>query len=38
MATQESHVHRYLIWLYLVGVLIVTYLILKVIMWMDGVK
>ncbi len=38
MATQESHPTRYLIWAYLGAVIIVSYLLLKVIMWMDGVK
>jgi hypothetical protein len=38
MATQESDKSRFLIWIYLGGVVVVSYLLLKVIMWMDGVK
>lgn len=38
MATQESDKGRNLIWAYLGGVAVVSYLLLKVIMWMDGVK
>lgn len=38
MGVQETDRSRYLIWAYLGGVVIVSYLLLKVIMWMDGVK
>ena len=38
MATQESDKGRYLIWAYLGGVAVVSYLLLKVIMWIDGVE
>jgi hypothetical protein len=38
MTAQESRSHRYLIWSYLIGVLIFAYLLLKMIMWMDGAK
>ena len=38
MTTQESRSHRYLIWSYLGGVVFVSFLLLKVIMWMDGLK
>ena len=36
--TQESRGHKYLIWSYLAGVALVSLLLLKVIMWMDGVR
>ena len=36
MATQETQSNRYLIWTFLGGVVVVSYLLLKVIMWMDG--
>ena len=38
MAAQESDKSRYLIWIYLGGVVVVSFLLLKVIMWMDGAK
>ncbi len=38
MATQESDKSRFLIWIYLGGVVVVSFLLLKVIMLMDGVK
>lgn len=38
MATQDSDKSRFLIWIYLGGVVVVSFLLLKVIMWMDGVK
>jgi hypothetical protein len=36
MIAQESHPNRYLIWTFLGAVVVVSYLLLKVIMWMDG--
>ena len=38
MGVQETDKSRYLIWAYLGGVVIVSYLLLKAIMWMDGAK
>ncbi len=38
MATQESRPNKYLIWAFCGGVVIVSFLLLKVIMLMDGVK
>jgi hypothetical protein len=38
MATQDSRSGRYLIWFYLGGVACASFLLLKVIMWMDGVR
>jgi hypothetical protein len=36
MATQESHQNRYLIWAFLGVVVIVSYFLLRMILWMDG--
>lgn len=38
MDTPESRPNKFLIWGYLVGVAIASYMILKVIMWMDGAR
>lgn len=38
MTTQQSQPNRYLIWVFLGGVAMVSYLLLKLIMWLDGVK
>jgi hypothetical protein len=38
MTEESSRPNKYLIWAYLGGVLVVSLLILKVIMWMDGAK
>jgi hypothetical protein len=38
MATQESQPNKYLIWGFLGGVVVVSFLLLKVIMWMDRIN
>jgi hypothetical protein len=38
MTEEPSRTNKYLIWVYLGGVLIISFLLLKVIMWMDGVR
>ncbi len=38
MEAQETRPNKFLIWAYLAGVAVVSYLILKVIMWMEGAR